>query len=159
MKVAACMLGLGLVLAVGACRSEDPKVASLPTAAQAVNTRCPDERVVDAGDSSTPEGTIFQAYTAALGPDTDDGFQAFRVLWQPDALTSHIREQIWPRVREHVGKYVAGAGDATFTLCRRVDLGGGRVKLFVKSNAPEKSDPPTILFQAGDIWVIDVMTP
>lgn len=121
--------------------------------------RCPDERVVSTGDRETPEGTLFLAYKAALGPDDDTGFAAFRELWHPDALTSHIRDQIWPRVREHVGKYVSGGGGATFTRCRRVDLDGGRVKVFVKSNDPEKSDPPTILLRRDDGWVIDVMTP
>lgn len=150
-------------LAGFACRGGEEEerarmAAGAVTPAQ-VDSRCPEGKVVSLGDRDSPEGTLFLAFQAAMGPDDDQGFQAFRALWHPDALTTHLREQIWPRIREHVGKYVAGPGDATYTACRRVELGGGRVKVFARSAAPEKSDPPTILLSTESGWVIEVMTP
>lgn len=162
LRCAAILATAGMV--VCGCRGGNeaggvPPPGTAVGSVEAPRPRCPDERIVAAGDRETPEGTLFLAYQAALGPDDDVAFARFRGLWQPDAQTSHIREQIWPRVREHVRKYVAGESDPTFTRCRRLDLDGGRVKVFVKSNDPEKSDPPTILFRRDEGWVIDVMTP
>ena len=151
------VLAMGCVVVLG-CRGQAPQE---PAGEQATKSdvRCPDELTVDAGTRQTPEGTLWLAYKAALGPDDDAGFAAFRDLWQPEADTGHIRTQIWPRVREHVGKYVADPAAPTFTRCRRLDAPGGRVKVFVRSSAPQKSDPPSILTQVEGAWVIDVMTP
>lgn len=154
--VACCLVVLGC--REGAEGGKSPGGAGV-VAAASVDSRCPEGKVVSTGDRESPEGTLFLAFQAAMGPDDEAGFAAFRALWHPDALTSHVREQIWPRVREHVGKYVAGPGDATYTACRRVDLGGGRIKVFARCDAPEKSDPPTILLATESGWVIEVMTP
>lgn len=172
-------LGLGCLLALG-CREQEPQAPATPATGAATSeaatapsaavnpepagapeaaVRCPDALRVDAGDRGTAEGTLWLAYKAALGPDDEAGFAAFRAVWQPEANTDHIREQIWPRVREHVGKYVEDPAAPAFIRCRKVDAPGGRVKIFVRSNAAQKSDPPSILVQGPDGWVIDVMTP
>jgi len=178
MKRIAAILGLGCLLASG-CRGQEAKAPEAPadgtatsgaaTTAPATATastaepeaamRCPDALRVDAGDRQTAEGTLWLAYKAALGPDDEAGFAAFRAVWQPDANTDHIRDQIWPRVREHVGKYVEDPAAPAYIRCRKIDAPGGRVKIFVRSNAAQKSDPPSILLQGPDGWLIDVMTP
>lgn len=171
-------LGLGCLLALG-CRGQEPQAPATPAAGAATSgaateasaaaaggiaapeaaVRCPDALRVDAGDRGTAEGTLWLAYKAALGPDDEAGFAAFRAVWQPEANTDHIRDQIWPRVREHVGKYVEDPATPAYIRCRKVEAPGGRVKIFVRSNAPQKSDPPSILVRGPDGWVIDVMTP
>jgi hypothetical protein len=178
MKRIAAILGLGCLLSLG-CRGQEPKAPEAPAAGAAASgaattapaaasastaepeaaVRCPDALRVDAGDRRTAEGTLWLAYKAALGPDDEAGFAAFRAVWQPDANTDHIRQQIWPRVREHVGKYVEDPAAPAYIRCRKIDAPGGRVKIFVRSNAAQKTDPPSILVQGPDGWLIDVMTP
>ena len=118
---------------------------------------CPDNKPIESGDQTTAAGTVFLAYKAALKGDA--AFDEFFALWGPEANKDFVRKQIWPRVIQHVGKYVVSPTDATYTLCRSMVTAQNRVKLFVKCNDVQKSDPPIVLINDGGTWKIDTMTP
>ena len=131
--------------------------ASAPAAEERAPVTCPEAKAIGGGDTATAEGTIFLAYKAALKGES--GLAEFTALFSTDVSPDHIRREIWPRVIQHVSKYVAGTADPTWTLCRTVPAGPDRVKLFVKSNDPRKTDPPIVLVKQAGAWKIDVMTP
>lgn len=124
-----------------------------------VPSNCPEGRTVDAGGNTTPEGVLWDAYSLALQPDGDAGAAEFHRLFVEGTPVSHVRRTLWPRVREHVAKYVADPGKVSYVVCRKVEQPDGRVKIFVKCNDPRKSDPPTVLVRESGAWKIDVMTP
>ncbi|HOU52761.1 MAG TPA: hypothetical protein PLQ97_02400 [Myxococcota bacterium] len=130
-----------------------------PPALERVASSCPDQKEVAAGGDDTPEGVLYDAYRLALGDDSEEGREAFYRLFTQGAPKDHILGNIWPRVREHVGKYVADPRRPAYTLCRRVPLAADRVKIFVRCNDPRKSDPPTVLILEQGKWRLDVMTP
>lgn len=130
-----------------------------PPALERVASSCPDQKEVAAGGDDTPEGVLYNAYRLALGDDSEDGREAFYRLFAQGAPKDHILGNIWPRVREHVGKYVADRTRPAYTLCRRVPLAADRVKIFVRCNDPRKSDPPSVLILEQGKWRLDVMTP
>jgi hypothetical protein len=124
-----------------------------------VPSTCPEGRIVRSGGHGTPEGVLWDAYRLALQPDQEATAAEFAGLVTAGTSESHVRRNLWPRVREHVGKLVADPGRPAYVLCRSIDGPGGRVKIFVKSNDPQKSDPPTVLVREDGVWKIDVMTP
>jgi len=125
-----------------------------------VPSTCPEGKVVSSGDMSTPEGTLFLAYKAALKGDAGGGFDEFFALFLPEKNREDIKRSIWANVLKYVSKYTAGPEDPTFVACRFVPMGNDRVKVFVRCNDPQKSDPPVVLERGQDgNWRIDVMTP
>ncbi len=138
---------------------ESPAAVETPPMLDRVPSNCPDETVVTAGGDGTPEGVIFDAYGLALGEDTEAAREAFYRLFVQGAPKDHILQNIWPRVREHVGKYVADPTKPAYTLCRRVPLATDRVKIFVRCRDARKSDPPSVLILEQGKWRLDVMTP
>jgi hypothetical protein len=179
---------LAAVMAVAACRDKPVESAGVEPAAQVqaggagaaataakqplrgvkgapdepiqrVPSSCPEGRRVESGDTSSPAGTVYLAYQAALRGDDPEAFETFYGLFVPGTRAADLRRDVWGRVREHVRKYTAGAEDAAYVLCRSVPLGESRVKVFVKCNDPQKSDPPVVLQNVDGSWKIDVMTP
>jgi hypothetical protein len=124
-----------------------------------VASNCPEGRRIESGDTSSPAGTVYLAYQAALRGDDPEAFATFFGLFVPGKRIEEVRRDVWGRVREHVGKYTASADDAAYTLCRSVPVSEGRVKVFVKCNDPQKSDSPIVLQNVDGAWKIDVITP
>jgi hypothetical protein len=138
---------------------ETPAPATTPPALERVASKCPDEKVVSAGGDDTPEGVLFDAYRLALGPDSEEAQEAFYRLFTQGAPKSHLLDEIWPRVREHVRKYVPDPQHPSYTVCRRVPAAADRVKIFVRCLDSRKSDPPSVLILEQGKWRLDVMTP
>lgn len=173
------ILVLALMASATACRSKnspppgssalEPTVgtqargASGETTAAAsperVVSRCPVNRAVRSGDLAEVGGALFRAYQAALKGDTPEAFDEFLSAFHPGANRTHLETQIFPRVVEHVGKYVASPSDPSFTICRIEGQTRERVKVFVRSNDLRKSDPPSILVLHEGKWLLDSMTP
>jgi hypothetical protein len=125
-----------------------------------VPSSCPDGKQVSGGDTSTPEGTLYLAYKAALKGDAGGGFDEFFALFLPEKNREDIKRSIWANLLKYVSKYTAAPDDPSFTACRHVATGADRMKIFVKCNDPQKSDPPVVLERGADgVWRIDVMTP
>lgn len=128
-----------------------------PSPTGRVPSQCPVNRKVTSDDLGQIGGAIYKAFRAALrGPE---GFEEFQSAFVPDADRAHLKTQIFPRVMQHVAKYVEGPDDPTFTLCRIEQQNPQRVKVFVLSRDPQKSDPPSILVLQDGKWLIDTMTP
>lgn len=130
-----------------------------PASVDRVTSHCPANQSVASGDLGEVGGALYRAYQAALKGDTPEAFDEFQAAFQPDADRAHLKTQIFPRVVEHVGKYVAGPSDPSFTLCRVERQTPARVKVFVQSRDPKKSDPPSLLVLRDGKWLIDSMTP
>lgn len=124
-----------------------------------VASNCDDGHEVTTGGDQTPEGPLWEAYRLAVGPDGDEAFAKFFALFASGAPERHVREQIWPRVREHVAKYVRDPAKPAYVLCRQLPVGSDRTRIFVKSFDDRKSDPPSVLVKEKGVWKIDVMTP
>lgn len=124
-----------------------------------VASRCPANQAVTSDDLTEVGGALVRAYRAALKGNTPDAFAEFQAAFQPDADRNHLKTQIFPRVVEHVGKYVAGPSDPSITLCRVEKQTGERIKVFVQSRDPRKSDPPSLLVLHDGKWLLDSMTP
>ena len=124
-----------------------------------VPSSCPEGKKIEAGDMSTPGGTVYLAYQAALKGDTPEAFEAFASLFQPDTNIEELRRTVWAHVLQYVTKYTSGPDNPSFVQCRTVSTGDNRLKIFVKCNDPKKSDPPIVLQNMGGKWMIDVMTP
>ncbi len=135
-----------------------PEAAASPASTR-VPSSCPVGRTIEAGGNDTPEGVLWDAYRLAIGPDSEDAIRRFHGLFTDGTPESHVRRELWPRVREHVSKYVQDVAKPSYVVCRTQEMGTGRIKLFVRCNDPRKSDPPTVLTREGGVWKIDVMTP
>lgn len=140
-------------------RSVGSSPETSPPALERVVSKCPLQREVVAGGDDSPEGVVFDAYRLALGEDTPTTQEAFFRLFSDGTPRAHVLENIWPRVREHVRKYVRDPGNVSYVLCRREDQTADRVKIFVKSFDDRKSDPPSVLVREEGRWRLDVMTP
>lgn len=130
-----------------------------PAAMGRVRSRCPANQTVTSGDLAQIGGALYRAYQAALKGNTPEAFEEFQAAFQPEADRNHLKTQVFPRVVEHVGKYVAGPSDPSFTLCRVEKQTDDRVKVFVQSRDPKKSDPPSLLVLRDGKWLLDSMTP
>lgn len=130
-----------------------------PATMDRVTSRCPANQPVTGGNLDEVGGALYRAYQAALKGNTPEAFEEFQAAFQPEADRNHLKTQIFPRVVEHVGKYVAGPSDPSFTLCRVEKQTPDRVKVFVQSRDQKKSDPPSLLVLRDGKWLIDSMTP
>lgn len=130
-----------------------------PGVTERVASRCPANQTVSSDDLAEVGGALVRAYRAALKGNNPEAFEEFQAAFQPDADRNHLKTQIFPRVVEHVGKYVAGPSDPSITLCRVEKQTPERVKVFVQSRDPRKSDPPSLLVLRDGKWLLDSMTP
>lgn len=133
--------------------------AATPAAAAvtAVDPTCPTPRTVRAPAEGTPEAAVAEVYRAALAPDTEASFQRFAAAFSAVKKERFLREQLWPRARAHVGKYVRDAQRFSFDICR-TESRAGQMKIFVRSFDPAKSHPPIRLVREGAGWRIDFFT-
>jgi len=145
--------------APAAARPEE--AAAAPAEQGRVASYCPEKQVITSGDQSTPEGTIWLAYKAALKGTSEAADDFFGLFASYHARNkSFVQGTQWPRLIQHVRKYVPTPDKPSFTLCRRVkESGPNSIKIFVQSNDPQKSDPPITLVNEGGSWKIDVFTP
>lgn len=123
------------------------------------NTRpeCKLNRLVKEPQDGTAERVVTTLYEAAIAADDEASFQQFYAQFLPKHREGWVREQYWPRIRQHVGKYLVSQEPVAFYVCRAMDVPGG-VKLFIRSNDPKKSDPPITLLRTPDGWKVDYFT-
>ncbi len=186
MNIRGWFLATAVVLLAGSCKGEQPRPAptasegpgrtasteapasagsgqtapaSAPGFVERVRSRCPANQSVTSGDLGEVGGALYRAYQAALKGNTPEAFDEFQAAFHPEADRNHLRTQIFPRVVEHVAKYVVGPSDPSFTLCRVEKQTPERVKVFVQSRDPKKSDPPSLLVLRNGQWLLDSMTP
>jgi hypothetical protein len=116
-----------------------------PTNAAPVDPRCQLSEKVTAPAQGSAEWVLQELYTAALGPDDDASFQRFYKHFDTASTAENwARTQYWPRLRQHVAKYLdnPGATPAHFTLCERRNEGPETFRFSIRSNDPKKSNPP-----------------
>jgi len=150
------------VAEAGNQRATETKPAEPKKETQAVErvpSVCPHGKKVSSGDLSEVGGALFVAYSAALKGSDPDALNRFLSAFAPDVDRRHIERYIFPKVREHVKKYVNSENDPSFVICRIENQSEDRVKVFVRSNDPRKSDPPAILVRVDGKWFLEAMTP
>ena len=119
---------------------------------------CSLNREVRNPSEGAPEYVVTQLYAAALAPDVEESFQRFYSYFLPKHKESWVREQYWPRIRQHVHKYLTSEEPVVFRICREKETPDGGVKMFIRSNDPKKSDPPIALVKTGNGWRVDYFT-
>ncbi|PIE19442.1 MAG: hypothetical protein CSA66_02330 [Proteobacteria bacterium] len=128
-----------------------------------MDRRCELNELVLDPKPDTPEWVMYQLLEASSSAKDDDAsFQKFYSHFDESKAESWVRQQYWPRARDHVAKYLEGDATegVTFRICERRKEAEGKVKLFIKSNDPKKSNPPTT-FQKDDSgkWKVVFFTP
>jgi len=129
-----------------------------------IDPRCElNETVVEPAEDS-PEWVIYQLLDAARAPeDNEDTFQRFYAQFDGSTQAeSWVRQQYWPRARKHVTKYLKGdpSQGVTYTVCERRQEADGRVKIFIQSSDPNKSNPPiAVKKDDGGKWKVVFYTP
>lgn len=118
---------------------------------------CPEGKVITSGNTTTPWGVVYLAYQAALKGDNPDAFEDFYSLFLDGTNRDFVKTQHWPRIIQHVRKYVSD--DGSFVVCRTVKVADNRLKLFIRCNDPKKSDPPIVLENVNGTWKIEFFTP
>lgn len=110
------------------------------------------EKVVDPAKDSA-EWVLQEIYAAAAATGDDDAnFQRFFAHFDEGVAEKWAREQYWPRIKQHVSKYLEG--DATagtiYTVCERRNEGSEMTKFFIRSSDQSKSNPPVTLQKKPD---------
>lgn len=118
---------------------------------------CKLNTLVSAPADGTAEKVIATLYEAAVAPDDEAAFQRFYAQFLPKHNEGWVREQYWPRIRQHVDKYLITRSPVSFYICRSMDVSGG-IKLFIRSNDSKKSDPPITLARTSDGWKVDTFS-
>lgn len=128
--------------------------------------RCKLDEKIQAPEEGTPEHVLhalFQA--AATAEDTPEAFQAFFGHFDSTFKERDVKYNYWKRFRKFLPKYkveVEGAaeGEFVFHICDRIEQEGGKLKFFIKTEDPKKSNPPITLKKddAGD-WKVAFFTP
>jgi len=160
-----CFVGMCLVGMALGCRNDSaaPAVVAPQDANHGVvapiRSECTTKRGISKADQRVLGGAIYVAYRAALSKDADRAFQEFSRAFKKDIDRDQLRRFVWPAVRRHVVKYTAGPSDPSFNICSSKKQKMGRVKVFVESNDPKKSNPPIVMVQEDGLWKIEVMTP
>jgi hypothetical protein len=102
------------------------------------------------------EKTVASAFRAALGND----FQAYLAVVHPNEKAnpqqvSQLEKYTFARFVRQAAWYLAGQDADSFKVERREELGGGKVKLFLKDLAhPSRAAVPVTLEQRGDAFLI-----
>ncbi len=141
-----------------------PTTSSSGTRAQFAQRCGLDESIVDPKEG-TPEYVLHQLIVAASasGPD-DANFKRFYAQFAPETEERWAKDQYWPRAKKFVSKYLQqdAAQGVVFKICerRQEDKDGNRIKFFIQSLDPQKSNPPIILAKNDDgAWKVVFFTP
>lgn len=128
-----------------------------------IDPRCElNEEIVEAKEN-TPEWVIYQLLDAARAPeDNEENFQKFYAQFDSETQAeSWVRQQFWPRARKHVSKYLQGdpSQGVVYKICDRRKE-NGKVKIFIQSTDPTKSNPPiAVQKDDGGKWKVVFYTP
>jgi hypothetical protein len=153
----------GALLLSGACRKGaptlgDPSLAFRSTKSTDISivhdlSCVRPETVINPGVQD-PEFPLAEIYRAALMPAGKKAFQRFVDQFESSKDARFLRDQQWPRIREHVRKYVQDPEDFSFQLCQREIKVDGTIKVFVRSHGERKSNPPCTLVEKGGVWKV-----
>ena len=160
------------VLAVSACKdANDPAVAGLgvPDSGSTgvkrpvMDQRCELGETVENADSDRPEWVVAELFQAALDSDDAAAFERFYGLFPPEAKRAWVREAYWSGARKNVRDFVqegSDEDDVAYTICRRLQQGDDKVKLFIMSHRRERSHLPiTLARAAGGPWRVSSYSP
>lgn len=106
--------------------------------------------------SDPAEATVAAAFRAALTND----FGAYLALVHPSekatpAQTTQLERYTFARFVRQAAWYLAGGDPDSFQVERREELGGGKVKLFVKDVAhPSRAPVPVTLEKGGATFLL-----
>lgn len=120
---------------------------------------CPVNREVRNPPEGSAEWVVADMLSAALGPDGDAAFDRFYRHFMAQHERGWVRQQYWPRAREHVRKYVVSEDPLIYRICRELNPEPEQLKLFLRSYDPRKSDPPITLRQSAGVWRVEFYTP
>jgi hypothetical protein len=166
-RLGALLLGAVIMLVTaGACDNKRTKLSERemaeglqgrgPVAASQkikVDPRCDlSEKVVDPAKDS-PEWIIQEMFAAAAAKGDDNAnFQRFFAHFDETTAEKWARDQYWPRIKQHVSKYLEGDPGAgtVYTLCERRVESPDTTKFFIRSADPSKSNPPITLQKKAD---------
>ena len=149
-----CLLG---VTTSGCTSKTDPSVVGhgLPdtssgrTAPMPTLPRCELNQIVQYPDSDTPEWVVGELFGAALSEAPEEkAYKRFAPLFSSVHRRAWIREAYWTAARKHVRTYVSDGStedEVVFTVCRRVEESGKKLKLFIGSRDPARSNMPITL--------------
>ena len=114
------------------------------TQAPPSDPRCQLSEKVTTPATGSPEWVIQELYSAATAPDDDASFQRFYKHFEPSTEERWARTQYWPRLRQHVAKYLdnPGSSPAHYTICERRAEGPETTRFSIRSQDPQKSNPP-----------------
>jgi hypothetical protein len=119
---------------------------------------CDDNRRISKPELDSQEWVIWRMYELALGPDTDENFDAFRQLFPSSRNTREIREMYWSRMRNIAHKFAATPGKPDYVICRTMDIDIGR-KYFIVSSDPRQTPPPVTIGESEGKNRILFLTP
>jgi len=106
--------------------------------------------------SDPAEATVSKAFKAALGND----FQAYLAVVHPSEKASPQQTQqlerfTFGRFVRQAAWYLSGSDPDSFQIDRREELGGGKVKLFLKDIAhPSRASVPVTLEKSGGEFLL-----
>jgi len=103
---------------------------------------------------------LSEVYKAALMDDAVAGLAQFHAQFavQNPGKLEHRKRQLWPRIRQHVGKYVLNPEKFSFEVCKQEKKNDGSVRVTVRSHDLKKSHPPSVLKKVDGNWKIYVFT-
>ncbi len=102
------------------------------------------------------EAAVAAAFKAALKND----FQAYLAVVHPNEKakpeqTTQLEKYTFGRFVRQAAWYLSGNDPESFQVDRREELGGGKVKLFLKDVAhPSRASVPVTLEKSGDAWLL-----
>jgi hypothetical protein len=162
-----------IALSIAGCRSKMdpatvgyglPETSSSRKAPVRLLPRCEANEVVEYPDSDSPEWVVSELFAAALstGPEAN-AFKRFAPLFAKVHRTEWVREAYWTAARKHVRTYVTEDSDedeVVFTVCRRVEETGNKLKLFIGSGDPQRSNIPiTLAPNEAGAWKVVAYAP
>lgn len=166
---AAALLFVGLA-GGGGCKKDEPPPA--PQKKEPVvrdglsedwrldHPECAEARKIETAEPGTPEALLLQVFAAASGPASEEKFQQFYAVLDPEKYTEEwARTQFWERIRTHVDKYVEGPDRPTYIVCREDRKSDEQTKLFVFSKVSSKSHTPYGFRKRDGQWRIEFFTP
>ncbi|NUN14017.1 MAG: hypothetical protein HUU55_10330 [Myxococcales bacterium] len=136
-----------------------PGVVSKGIDHAAPRPHCPVNREVRNPPEGSAEWVVADILNAALEPDGDSAFERFYGHFMAQHERGWVRQQYWPRAREHVRKYIVSENPLVYRICRELTPEPGQLKLFLRSYDEKKSDPPITLRQTAGVWRIEFYTP
>lgn len=102
------------------------------------------------------EAAVAAAFKAALKND----FQAYLAVVHPTEKakpeqTAQLEKYTFGRFVRQAAWYLSGSDPESFQVDRREELGGNKVKLFIKDVAhPSRASVPVTLEKRGDAWLL-----